>query len=93
MTFLCSLDISHEPFNTDFLMDLLAGTIPAKLILQLITAFREGGLCDRSGKVFYKDNLHKCDIPVLAVAGDKDIICPPEAVYGVCRSTSVHFSV
>lgn len=55
-------------------------TIPAKLILQLTTAFREGGLCDRSGKFFYKDHLHKSNVPVLAVAGDQDLICPPEAV-------------
>ncbi|XP_022725645.1 uncharacterized protein LOC111282026 isoform X5 [Durio zibethinus] len=56
------------------------GTIPAKLILQLATAFRAQGLCDRSGKYFYKDHLHKSNVPVLAIAGDQDIICPPEAV-------------
>ncbi|KAL5828215.1 hypothetical protein ACOSQ4_020012 [Xanthoceras sorbifolium] len=55
-------------------------TIPAKLILQLTTAFREGGLCDRSGKFFYKDHLHKGNVPILAIAGDQDLICPPEAV-------------
>ncbi|KAL6973586.1 hypothetical protein U1Q18_027771 [Sarracenia purpurea var. burkii] len=56
-------------------------TVPARLLLQLTTAFREGGLCDRSGSFFYKDHLHKCNVPVLAVAGDQDLICPPEAVY------------
>ncbi|XP_027099808.2 uncharacterized protein [Coffea arabica] len=56
-------------------------TIPAKLLLQLTTAFREGGLRDRSGNFFYKEHLHKCDVPVLAIAGDRDLICPPEAVY------------
>lgn len=56
-------------------------TIPAKLVLQLTTAFREGGLRDRSGNFFYKEHLHKCDVPVLAIAGDRDLICPPEAVY------------
>ncbi|OWM86289.1 hypothetical protein CDL15_Pgr011113 [Punica granatum] len=55
-------------------------TIPAKLILQLTTAFKEGGLCDRSGKFFYKDHLHRSSVPILALAGDKDLICPPEAV-------------
>ncbi|GAV70375.1 LOW QUALITY PROTEIN: Abhydrolase_6 domain-containing protein, partial [Cephalotus follicularis] len=55
-------------------------TIPAKLILQLTTAFREGGLCDRSGRFFYKDHLHKSNVPVLALVGDQDLICPPEAV-------------
>lgn len=65
-------------------------TIPAKLILQLTTAFREGGLRDRSGKIFYKDNLHKSTVPVLAVAGDKDIICPPEAVYETVKLFPEH---
>ncbi|MCE5166078.1 hypothetical protein HAX54_014564 [Datura stramonium] len=65
-------------------------TIPAKLILQLTTAFREGGLRDRSGKIFYKDNLHKSTVPVLAVAGDKDIICPPEAVYETVKLIPEH---
>ncbi|XP_055801827.1 uncharacterized protein LOC129870986 [Solanum dulcamara] len=65
-------------------------TIPAKLILQLTTAFREGGLRDRSGKIFYKDNLHKSNVPVLAVAGDKDIICPPEAVYETAKFIPEH---
>ncbi|PHU08782.1 hypothetical protein BC332_20642 [Capsicum chinense] len=55
--------------------------IPAKLLLQLTTAFQERGLCDRSGKIFYKDHLHKSSVPVLALAGDRDQICPPEAVY------------
>ncbi|XP_065881238.1 uncharacterized protein [Euphorbia lathyris] len=55
-------------------------TIPAKLLLQLRTAFRDGGLCDRSGKFLYKDHLDKCNVPVLALAGDQDLICPPEAV-------------
>ncbi|KAH1040079.1 hypothetical protein J1N35_041822 [Gossypium stocksii] len=55
-------------------------TIPAKLLLQLTSAFREKGLCDRSGKFFFKDHLHKSNVPVLAIAGDQDLICPPEAV-------------
>ncbi|XP_010266693.1 PREDICTED: uncharacterized protein LOC104603357 isoform X2 [Nelumbo nucifera] len=56
-------------------------TVPAKLLLQLTTAFQEGGLRDRSGTFFYKDHLHKSNVPVLAFAGDQDLICPPEAVY------------
>ncbi|KAK9750424.1 hypothetical protein RND81_02G196000 [Saponaria officinalis] len=56
-------------------------TIPAKLLLQLTTAFREGGLRDRSGNFLYKDHLHKSNVPVLALAGDRDLICPPDAVY------------
>ncbi|ONK81746.1 uncharacterized protein A4U43_C01F32460 [Asparagus officinalis] len=56
-------------------------TIPAKVILQLTTAFREGGLRNRTNNLCYKDHLHKCDVPVLALAADEDLICPPEAVY------------
>ncbi|XP_010906980.1 uncharacterized protein [Elaeis guineensis] len=55
-------------------------TVPAKVVLQLTTAFRDGGLCNRTGTFFYKDHLHKCNVPVLALAGDQDLICPPEAV-------------
>ncbi|KAL2561557.1 hypothetical protein AAZV13_20G088500 [Glycine max] len=55
-------------------------TIPAKLVLQLTTAFRERGLCNRNGTFFYKDHLHKSNTPILAIAGDQDLICPPEAV-------------
>ncbi|XP_039115653.1 uncharacterized protein LOC120251182 isoform X2 [Dioscorea cayenensis subsp. rotundata] len=60
-------------------------TIPAKLLLQLTTAFREGGLRDRTCTFSYKDQLHKCNIPVLALAGDQDLICPPEAVYDTIK--------
>ncbi|KAK8986696.1 hypothetical protein V6N11_010247 [Hibiscus sabdariffa] len=56
------------------------GTIPTKLIFQLTSAFGEKGLCDRSGKFSYRDHLNKCSVPVLAIAGDQDLICPPEAV-------------
>lgn len=59
-----------------------AGTIPAKLLSQLSTVFQKGGLRNRSGTFFYKDHLHKSNVPVLALAGDRDLICPPEAVYG-----------
>lgn len=61
----------------------MIGTIPAKLILQLTTAFKEGGLCNRDCTFFYKDHLNKINVPVLAIAGDLDLICPPEAVEGI----------
>ncbi|PAN29085.2 hypothetical protein PAHAL_5G196900 [Panicum hallii] len=57
-------------------------TVPAKVLLQLTTAFRDGGLCNRNGTFFFKEHLHKIKVPVLALAGDEDLICPPEAVYG-----------
>ncbi|KAJ4959943.1 hypothetical protein NE237_019853 [Protea cynaroides] len=65
-------------------------TIPAKLLLQLTTAFREGGLRDRSGTFLYKDHLHKSNVPVLALAGDQDLICPPEAVYETVKIIPPH---
>lgn len=58
------------------------GTIPAKLLLQLATAFQDGGLCNRNKTFFFKDYMHMIKVPVLALAGDQDLICPPEAVYG-----------
>ncbi|KAG6627539.1 hypothetical protein CIPAW_15G136100 [Carya illinoinensis] len=57
-------------------------TVPAKVLLQLTTAFQKGGLRDRSGTFFYKDHLCKTNVPILALAGDQDLICPPKAVYG-----------
>ncbi|KAL8227615.1 hypothetical protein R6Q57_015199 [Mikania cordata] len=60
-------------------------TIPAKLLLQLASALREHGLLDRSGTFYYKDHIHKINVPVLAVAGDRDAICPPEAVKETVR--------
>jgi pimeloyl-ACP methyl ester carboxylesterase len=64
-----------------------AGTVPAKVLLQLTTAFRDGGLCNRNGTFFFKEHLHKIKVPVLALAGDEDLICPPEAVYGLATSS------
>ncbi|XP_022878481.1 uncharacterized protein LOC111396311 isoform X3 [Olea europaea var. sylvestris] len=66
------------------------GTVPAKLLLQLTTAFRAGGLRDRSCQFFYKDHLHKSNVPVLALAGDRDLICPPEAVYETVKLIPEH---
>ncbi|KAG8382848.1 hypothetical protein BUALT_Bualt05G0121100 [Buddleja alternifolia] len=65
-------------------------TIPAKLLIQLTTAFKEGGLRDRSGTFFYKDHLHKSNVPVLALAGDRDLICPPEAVHETVKLIPEH---
>jgi pimeloyl-ACP methyl ester carboxylesterase len=59
-----------------------AGTIPMKLLLHLTTVFQPGGLRNRTGSVLYKEGLQKCQVPVLAIAGDRDMICPPPAVIG-----------
>lgn len=73
----------------------MEGTIPSKLLLQLKSVFEKGGLCDRSGSFFYKEHLPKSKVPILAVAGDQDLICPPEAVYGMWSqkrlSTCINF--
>ncbi|KAJ6418553.1 hypothetical protein OIU84_001835 [Salix udensis] len=65
-------------------------TVPAKLLLQLTTAFEDGGLRDRSGSFLYKDHLGKTNVPVLAIAGDQDLICPPEAVYETVKVIPKH---
>ncbi|KAK1425679.1 hypothetical protein QVD17_21034 [Tagetes erecta] len=74
---------AHDMMHPDLLKKLVLNSfcsIPAKLLLQLASALRERGLSDRSGTFFYKDHIHKINVPVLAVAGDQDAICPPEAV-------------
>ncbi|XP_008462198.1 uncharacterized protein LOC103500486 isoform X2 [Cucumis melo] len=57
------------------------GSVPAKVLLQLSSVFEEGGLHDRNGTFQYKNHLRQGNIPILALAGDRDLICPPEAVY------------
>ncbi|TVU06736.1 hypothetical protein EJB05_49964, partial [Eragrostis curvula] len=65
-------------------------TVPAKVVLQLTTAFRDGGLRNRNGTFSYKDHLRECQTPVLALAGDKDLICPPEAVHETVKLIPKH---
>lgn len=59
-----------------------SGTIPVKLLLQLATVFKPGGLQNRKGTISYMERLKTCKVPVLAIAGDEDLICPPIAVTG-----------
>ncbi|XP_044976731.1 uncharacterized protein LOC123444162 isoform X4 [Hordeum vulgare subsp. vulgare] len=65
-------------------------TVPAKVLLQLATAFRDGGLRNRTGTFFFKEHLQKIKVPVLALAGDEDLICPPEAVYETVKLIPQH---
>ncbi|KAG0539017.1 hypothetical protein BDA96_03G286500 [Sorghum bicolor] len=65
-------------------------TVPAKVLLQLTTAFRDGGLRNRTGTFFFKEHLNKIKVPVLALAGDEDLICPPEAVYETVKLIPQH---
>uniref|UniRef100_A0A7C9EAG9 AB hydrolase-1 domain-containing protein n=1 Tax=Opuntia streptacantha TaxID=393608 RepID=A0A7C9EAG9_OPUST len=68
-------------------------TVPAKLLLQLATLFESTGLSDRSRTFFYKEHIHRTNVPILALAGDQDLICPPEAVYGSQGSIPMHHRV
>ncbi|MCD7456465.1 hypothetical protein HAX54_031861 [Datura stramonium] len=75
---------SRAPYALAWLNEMISATDmmhPDQLKKLLTTAFQERGLRDRSGKIFYKDHLHKSSVPVLALAGDLDQICPSEAVY------------
>ncbi|XP_056175070.1 uncharacterized protein LOC115676773 isoform X2 [Syzygium oleosum] len=88
------LQISAQDMMHPDLMEKLVmnnfGTVPARLLLQLTTAFQDGGLCDRSGTFFYKDHIDKCNVPILALAGDLDLICPPDAVYETAKLIPEH---
>ncbi|KAI7749616.1 hypothetical protein M8C21_030129 [Ambrosia artemisiifolia] len=84
-------DMMHPELMEKFVMNNFC-TVPAKLLLQLTTAFQEGGLRDRSGTFFYKNHINKIDVPVLAIAGDLDLICPPEAVYETIKLVPKHLA-
>ncbi|KAJ6800701.1 uncharacterized protein M6B38_201560 [Iris pallida] len=75
-----ALDMMHPELYEKLILKNF-GTISTKVLLQLTTAFKEGGLRDRGGNFCYKDHLNKCNVPVLALAADQDLLCPPEAVY------------
>lgn len=65
-----------------------------KLLLQLATVFKPGGLQNRKGTISYMNRLRSCKVPVLAIAGDEDLICPPIAVTGKylhCNFVLVYF--
>ncbi|AEE35504.1 alpha/beta hydrolase family protein [Arabidopsis thaliana] len=67
-------------------------TVPVKLLLQLTTAVDHGGLRDRTGTFCYKDHISKTNVPILALAGDWDIICPPDAVYDTVKLIPEHLA-
>ncbi|CAA7043169.1 unnamed protein product [Microthlaspi erraticum] len=67
-------------------------TVPVKLLLQLTTSVGQGGLRDRTGTCCYKDHIGKTNVPVLALAGDWDIICPPDAVYDTVKLIPEHLA-
>ncbi|XP_075507074.1 uncharacterized protein LOC142543602 [Primulina tabacum] len=93
LSWLNDLISAQDMMHPDLLKKLVLNnfcTIPGKVLLQLATALREGGLRDRSGKFFYKDHLHESNVPVLALAGDHDLICPPEAVHETVKLIPEH---
>ena len=53
--------------------------VSSPVLKQLATAFVEGGLRTLDGKRAYSDGLRKAKSPVLAIAGDRDMQCPPDA--------------
>jgi pimeloyl-ACP methyl ester carboxylesterase len=54
-------------------------TTSSRVLAQLASAFESGGLRSADGSVHYKSGLRTATAPVLAVAGDHDRQCPPEA--------------
>lgn len=54
-------------------------SISPPVLAQLATAFSSGGLQSWDGDKYYLKGLEAVDTPVLALAGDKDLQCPPEA--------------
>jgi hypothetical protein len=48
------------------------------LLMQLASVLEPGGLCSVDGRIRYLDALRGKDVPVLALAGDRDRQCPPE---------------
>ncbi|XP_022994270.1 uncharacterized protein LOC111490055 isoform X1 [Cucurbita maxima] len=66
-------------------------SVPAKVLLQLSSVFEEGGLRDRNGTFQYNDHLRQTNVPILAIAGDQDPICPPEAVYETVKGIPREF--
>lgn len=68
-----------EPRTYRLLQATCFHAVSAPVLRQLATAFVEGGLRTRDGKRCYSDGLRKAKSPVLAIAGDRDMQCPPDA--------------
>ncbi|XP_010416198.1 PREDICTED: uncharacterized protein LOC104702080 isoform X1 [Camelina sativa] len=81
-----------EPEMIDKLVLNSLSTVPVKLLLQLTTAVDQGGLRDRTGTFYYKDHISKTNVPILALAGDWDIVCPPDAVYDTVKLIPEHLA-
>ncbi|KAF8111352.1 hypothetical protein N665_0076s0327 [Sinapis alba] len=66
--------------------------VPAKLLYQLATSVDKGGLRDRTGSFYYKDHISTTNVPILALAGDWDLVCPPDAVYETVKLIPEHLA-
>lgn len=66
--------------------------VPTKLLYQLATSVDKGGLRDRTGSFYYKDHISTTNVPILALAGDWDIVCPPDAVYETVKLIPQHIA-
>jgi pimeloyl-ACP methyl ester carboxylesterase len=53
--------------------------VSAPVMAQLASAMQPGGLRSRDGSVAYLEGLARATAPVLAIAGDRDAQCPPDA--------------
>jgi polyhydroxyalkanoate synthase len=53
--------------------------VSGPVMAQLATAMDPGGLRSRDGSIRYTDGLAAASAPVLALAGDRDEQCPPDA--------------
>lgn len=54
-------------------------SMSAPLLGQLATAFDPGGLRSKDGSIRYIEGLGSATAPILALAGDEDRQCPPDA--------------
>jgi alpha-beta hydrolase superfamily lysophospholipase len=61
--------ISHRGFHA----------VSPPVMAQLASAMQTGGLRSRDGSTAYSDGLASATAPVLAIAGDRDAQCPPDA--------------
>jgi pimeloyl-ACP methyl ester carboxylesterase len=61
-------------------------TVSTPVMAQLVSAFQPGGVTSKDGKSRYLDRLAGCEVPVLAIAGDEDWQCPPEAAEATIRA-------
>lgn len=52
------------------------------VMVQLASAMRPGGLRSRDGATSYVEGLARATAPLLALGGDRDAQCPPDAVRG-----------